>query len=218
MISTTDLAKLEQLVSRLPFHLDNVQAANAVFARWIKYGRVEDQNIVDLWTYCFIWRNLLVKFYRNTNLNPSDFDLLVARVFERIMERRYTVRDKTRYTNWVAVICRNSFVNYLRGRKKNLPFDEQLASEVHEEPAVFGDDLALLHELLEGAIARLPLYLQGVIRMRLIEQLSYVVISERLNKKIEVVRSYANKGMKKLRGDKVLCEILKKEFREDLKN
>lgn len=124
MISPTDLAKLEQLLSRLPFHLDDLIRANAVYETWMKHRKIEDQHIIDLWTYCFIWRNLLVKFSRNPDLRASDFDMLVARVYERIMERRYTVRDETRYANWVSVVCRNFFVNYLRTFKKSLPIQD----------------------------------------------------------------------------------------------
>ena len=218
MISTTDLAKLEQLVSRLPFQLDDLFRANATFKEWVKHGRSEDQNVIDLWTYCFVWRNLLVKFSRNADLNASDFDMLVASVFERIIERRYTVRDETRYTNWVSVICRNYFVNYLRRLKKSLPVDDPSTVAVIDEPAVFEDDIVILRQVVNSAIARLPRYLQQVVQMRLMEQMSYEDIAGQLNKKIEVVRSYFNKAMKKLREDKVLQKQIKRDFREDIQN
>lgn len=218
MISTTDLAKLEQLVSRLPFHLDDVLQANATFKEWIKHRRSEDQNIIDLWTYCFIWRNLLVKFSRNADLNASDLDMLVASVFERIVERRYTVRDEARYTNWVSVICRNFFVNYLRSLKKNLPVDEPSAIVYIDEPAIFEGDLVILHQVLNSAIARLPRYLQPVVQMRLMKHMSYEDIGEELDKKVEVIRSYFNKAIKRLREDKLLQKLIKRDFREDIQN
>ncbi len=221
MISTTDLARLEQLVSRLPFHLDDVMKANMVFREWTKYGRSEDLYIVDVWTYCFVWRNLIVKFSRNSDLNKSDFDMLVARVYERIVERRYTVRDETRYTNWVSVICRNFFVNYLRTLKKNQSIDD--LSDIEDFEALdatseFEDDLIVLREVLLGAIARLPDYLQPVVKMRMLEQKSYDQISVLIGKKVEVVRSYFNKAIQKLREDKLLRKLIKREFREDIES
>ena len=99
MTPTNDLSKIEHLMVRIPFHLDDVGQANAAFTRWKQTNSRADRQIVDLWTYCYIWRNLLVKFSRNPQLNRSDFELLVTRVFERIVERRGSVRDETRYTN-----------------------------------------------------------------------------------------------------------------------
>ncbi|MFK7847806.1 MAG: RNA polymerase sigma factor [Rhodothermales bacterium] len=219
MISTTDLARLEQLVSRLPFSLNDMPRANQVFREWIKYERNEDLYIVDVWTYCFVWRNLIVKFSRNPDLNKSDFDMLVARVYERIVERRYTVLDETRYTNWVSVICRNFFVNYLRTLKKNQSIDD--LSDIADMEALdvtgeLDDDLMVLREILLSAIARLPDYLQPVVRMRMLEQKSYDEISEVIDKKVEVVRSYFNKAIQKLRADKLLRKLIKREFREDI--
>ncbi len=218
MISTTDLAKLEQLVSRLPFHLDDVLEANAVFKEWKRNGRSEDQKIIDIWTYCYIWRTLLIKFSRNPDLSPSDFDMLVARVFERVVERRYTVRDELRYTNWVSVICRNYFVNHLRSLRKNVPLEDPSILATRDEPAFQGDDMVILHQVMSSAIARLPAYLQPVVQMRLVDEMSYEDIGEALQKKVEVIRSYFNKAMKKLREDKRLRQQIKDEFREDIGN
>lgn len=145
--------------------------------------------------------------------------MLVARVYERIVERRYTVLDETRYTNWVSVICRNFFVNYLRTLKKNQSIDD--LSDIADMEALdvtgeLDDDLMVLREILLSAIARLPDYLQPVVRMRMLEQKSYDEISEVIDKKVEVVRSYFNKAIQKLRADKLLRKLIKREFREDI--
>lgn len=192
-----------------------------VFREWVKYGKNEDLYIVDVWTYCFVWRNLIVKFSRNSDLNSSDFDMLVTRVYERIVERRYTVRDETRYTNWVSVICRNFFVNYLRTLKKNRSIDDLPNFEdfeANDTALEFEDDLMVLREVLLSAIARLPDYLQPAVQMRMLEQKSYDEISEVTGKKIEVVRSYFNKAIQKLREDKLLRKLIKREFREDIES
>ncbi len=218
MISTNNLARLERLIARLPFHLDDLKQANEVFKAWVVHGKEEHQKIIDIWTYCYVWRNLLVKFSRNTDLNPNDFDMLVASVFERVVERRYSVRDEMRYTNWVSVICRNFFVNYLRGRKKHIPIDNPDTIAVFDEPVGAEDDVVILRHALSSAIERLPKYLRTVVELRLIEQWSYEEISEEMDKKIEVVRSYFNKAIKRLRADPVLRRFIKRDFREDIEN
>ena len=216
MISTSHLARLDRLLSRLPFHLDDVHQANLAFQRWVKFNRLEDQQIVDIWTYCFIWRNLIVKFTRDPELNESDFDMLVARVFERILERRYTVRDEGRYTNWVSVICRNFFVNYLRSRKELVPIDDPELLACVEEPQRDEEDLVILRQILRDAIARLPAYLREIVEMRLLEQTTYEDISEKQGKSVQVIRSYFNKA--KLREDELLRKLIQRDFREDIEN
>ncbi len=218
MTPTTDLSKIEHLTVRLPFDLDDLNRANDAFMAWTKYRRLADQQIIDIWTYCYVWRNLIVKFSRNPHLNKSDFDLLVTRVFERIVDRRGTIRDEMRYTNWVSVICRNYFVNYLRGLKRNRPFLEQEIIDPVEEPQEYGDDYIVLNQIVRGAIHRLPFYLQQVVEMRLFDQMSYDEISLELNRKVEVTRSYYNKAMRRLRNDGLLRRLVKRDFREDIEN
>ena len=218
MIPTTDLSKIEHLVARIPFHLDDVAAANEAFKRWRKNKDVRAQQIIDIWTYCYVWRNLLIKFSRNPSLNRSDFDLLVTQVFERIVEKRDSVRDETRYANWVSVICRNSFVNYLRGLKRNQRVRDHEFVEPGEGLEEYDDDFIVLHQLVQSAVQRLPTYLQRVVRMRLFDQKSYDEISVELNRKVEVIRSYFNKAMRRLREDRLLVKLVKRDFREDIEN
>lgn len=216
MRSTTHLAKLDALLDRLPFELDDVQSANKVFQNWVVHGRHRDRVIIDIWTYCYVWRNLITKFARNADLDKADFDILVARVFERIVDRRHTVRDDTRYANWVSVICRNFFVNYLRAHKKSLTTRHTNFAALVDEPDDFDDDLVVLHQVLKSAIERLPNYLQSVVEMRLFQHKSYDEISAHTGKRVEVIRSYVNKAIKRMREDRLLRRLIKRDFREDI--
>ena len=218
MISPTVLTTLEKLLRRLPFHIDDIARVNACFADWRKTDSEEHRKMVDLWTYCFVWRNLLVKFSNNPKANPADFDILVAKGFERIVERRHTIRDANKYANWVSVVCRNVFINYLRKKKKNVSFDENIATGVVSEPEELVIDTTLLIQVLERAILRLPKYLQDVATLRILEQQTYEEISHRTGKRVEIIRSYMNKAKQRLIVDEVLSVFIKKEFREDTEN
>ncbi|MEM8483960.1 MAG: sigma-70 family RNA polymerase sigma factor [Bacteroidota bacterium] len=216
MRSTTHLAKLEALLARLPFELDDVQSANATFQNWVAHGRHQDRVAVDIWTYCYVWRNLITKFSRSSDLDNADFDMLVARVFERIVDRRHTIRDNSRYASWVSVICRNFFVNHLRAHKKSSVTNPADFTCATDEPVAFDDDLMVLHQVLQSAIARLPRYLQSVVEMRLFQHKSYDEISTLTGKSVEVIRSYVNKAVKRLREDRLLRRLIKRDFREDI--
>ncbi len=215
MTSLTALSKLEKLLDRLPFHLDEVGEANACFAKWREEGRPEDRKVLDLWTYCFIWRSLLVKFSKNTRANPSDFDMVAARAFERIVDRRSSIRDAGKYASWVSVVIRNVFINYVRKRRLNVPFDENATSSLVSEPEEPLTDITVLMQVVESAIRRLPVYLQDVAVLRILEQQSYEEISRRTGKRIEIIRTYMNKAKRRLRGDDRLALFIRKEFREE---
>lgn len=215
MIYDTALTKLDKLVIHLPFHIDNIKSANEAYLTWLKTGERDAQKIVDLWTYCFVWRNLLVKFSRSSDLDPADFDLLVANTFERIVKRRHTIRAHHRYASWVSVVCRNQFVNHVRSSKKNLRLNELQASGLVSEPEELNDDVMVLIQVLEQAIQRLPEYLREVALLRILGHLTYDEIMDRTGKKIEVVRSYVNKALQRLRKDEKLALFVKQEYYED---
>lgn len=217
MALRTDISLIDPLIDRLPFHLNDMVSANNIFQRWMQYDKAEDKNIIELWTYCYIWRNLAVKFVRNAGVNPADFDLLVSEVFERVLERRSSIRDQSRYTNWVSVICRNCFVNYLRKLQKNLSIEELKAPIEKNEIPIFEGDAIIVYDAIQSAIFRLPQYLQQIVIMRLIEHRSYEYISNFQGKKVGVIRSYFNKAMKKLREDPVLRRLVDDEYYENTK-
>ena len=218
MIHPQAFLTLERLISRLPFHLDDVDRANALFDTWRISGSREDRKMIDLWSYCFVWRNVLLKFTRDPDLNPADFDMLVSHIFERILERRHMIHPGGRYSNWVSVVCRNTFINHLRLRKKDVRFEDEDSSVFVSEPRELTGDATLLLQVFRRAIDRLPGYLREIARLRMIEELTYEEISELTGKKIAVTRSYVNKALNRLREDRRLRVFLDREFREDYKN
>lgn len=217
MASSTALRTLEKLLNRLPFHLDNIDEANASYELWDKTGSDEDRKVVDLWTYCFIWRGMLVKFGSHSKANDADFDMVVAEIYERVVDRRHTLREKSKYASWVSVICRNVFINYIRKQKSSIPFDENAVSGVIAEPDYVSSDAAVLIQVLEKAIRRLPAYLQDIAVLRLLENRSYEEISIQTGKRIQIIRTYMNKAKKRLKNDDALVMFIRDEFYEETK-
>ena len=216
MTVSTALNKLEKLLSRLPFHLDDIAQANACYTRWLQTQSNDDKKLVDLWTYCFVWRSVLVKVSNNSKVNPADFDMIVAEVFERVVSRRHTIRQSNKYASWVSVICRNVFINYIRKKRNDIPFDENIASGVVSEPEELVNDTTVLIQVLEAAIQRLPTYLRDIALLRILEHQSYEEISLKTGKRVEIIRTYMNKAKQRLKNDEALAVFIRKEFREDL--
>jgi len=87
------------------------------FRQWQTQADDEAGYHVDLWTYCFIRRYFLVKFAREAYGGPADLEALIEKAYRKVQSRRHTVADTARYASWVSVVCKNTFLNYLRGRR-----------------------------------------------------------------------------------------------------
>lgn len=215
MASIKAVQKLEKLLERLPFHLDDIEKANECYELWQQTENREDRKIIDLWTYCFVWRGLLVKFGSHSKANESDFDMVVAEVYERVVDRRHTLREKSKYASWVSVICRNVFINYIRKQKYSVPFDENAVFGVIAEADHAYFDATVLIQVLEKAIQRLPPYLQDIAVLRILENQSYEEISVKTGKRVQIIRTYMNKAKKRLREDNALLLFINEELGEE---
>ena len=210
-MSTSSFESLDALASKLPFHLDDVDAVNDCFVRWFKTPSDEDRIVIDLWTYCFIRRYFLIKVVQESTMGPTDFDELVDRTFLKIEASVGRVKRPAHYANWVSVVCKNTFLNYLRDRRLAVSLYENPESQVAAEPARPYRDVGYTRLAVHRAIDRLPRYLRECVRLRFIEGLTYEEISERTGFPLPRIRSYINKAMKRFREDDRLLAYLRAE-------
>lgn len=210
-MSTSSFESLDALASKLPFHLDDVDAVNDCFVRWFKAPSKEDRVVIDLWTYCFIRRYFLIKVVQEPSMGPTDFDELVDRTFLKIEASVGRVKRPAHYANWVSVVCKNTFLNYLRDRRHAVSLYENPDSQIAAEPARPYRDVGYTRLAVHRAIDRLPRYLRECVRLRFIEGLTYEEISERTGFPLPRIRSYINKAMKRFREDDRLLAYLKSE-------
>ena len=107
-------SELRTVIDRLPFSVDDTDAANESFRRWRDEEDPKAKRHADLWTYCYVCRYFLGKSARGTFDNPSDADELITRAYRKVQENRDGVRNAARYANWVSVVCKNTLLNYTR--------------------------------------------------------------------------------------------------------
>ncbi len=202
-----EFTSLRTLVQHLPFALDDYGAANATFARWRDERAPHLLRTIDLWAYLYVRWYFLGKFAANRDLPATDLDELLTQVFRRIQEKRDTVRED--FCSWASVVCKNHFRNYLARRRKVYALTDEAAARLPDEP--FDDealDAAPTAAALHEALARLPDFVRTVARKRLIENLSYEVISEQEDKPVPILRSYVHKAQARLRADPQLRRFL----------
>ncbi len=208
------LRSLRTVAEYLPFHLDDTAQVNETFVRWHRHPTAADKHLVDLWTYCFIYRYFLIKFAPSNRQAPLCFDQLVANAFDDVQEHLSDLRQPERYTGWVGTICKNTFVNYLRTRRGLVPLDtEEPGLVAEEEDANKAHDDTVVKRTLRAAIGSLPAFLSDVARMRLLERRSYETISRHTGKPMATLRTYVNRALGQLR-----CNPDLKTLREELRD
>ena len=139
---------------------------------------------------------------------PPDVDAVLDIALRRVQKGRSSVVSPDRYAGWVAVVCRNAYLNFVRTRQGYRVIHDSDAIYDPRMRAGYGHDARILRQALLEAIERLPRFLQEVARLRFAENCGYPVIATRTGKAIPIVRSYVNKATRRLRVDARLMRVL----------
>ena len=201
----TELSSLEALASRLPFRLEEADRVNDAFSTYMAQGTHHQKVLIDLWTYCYVRKYFLIKFLRKRSFQASELDLLVEKAYQKVERHRAQVVSHDRYAQWVSVVCRNTFINFVSRRKSVFGLDS-LPVEPVSTPSGMDLDVnaASIHLALANAIDDLPGFLQSTARMKFIENLSYEEVSRITGKRVPTIRSYVHKICRRFRKDQSL--------------
>ena len=200
---------ITEVADLLPFHLDDTQQVNDTFTRWRQDKTEADKRLVDIWTYCYVYRYFLVKFSASEAHRYLAFDRLVATAFADVLRNLRRVRRPDCYAGWVSTICRNTFVNHLRAQRNMVSLEHDVSEPALEVPALpVACDASVLHHSICKAIESLPDFLRDVARMRLLENCSYGVIQEATGKPLPTLRTYVNRALDHLRQNTTLQALL----------
>lgn len=198
------LNHIDQLTRRLPFHLDDSEAINNSFRLWLAEPEESLEEAVDLWTYCFVHRYFTWKFIQKMVHNVSDHEALIGQAYQKIILRRASLGPSSRYASWVSVVCKNCFLNFIRGRQNLIYLDDRVSELlVSEAPAVAHDRVGLRLQL-QAAIDRLPDYLGEVACLKFMSNLQYEEISRTTGLSVPTLRAYCHKARQKLSEDEQL--------------
>ncbi|MFB6098470.1 MAG: RNA polymerase sigma factor [Salinibacter sp.] len=201
-------SKLQTVIDRLPFAVDDTDAANDAYRRWVEEDDAKAERLVDMWTYSYVCRYFLSKSAQGSFNNPSDADELTTRAYHKVQKNRDSVRKPNRYANWVSVVCKNTFLNYTRRNQFSESIEDEdgptLTAETEEPVAEVG----FVREAFDEAIDRLPEYLQKPARLYFLENRGFEEISDVVGKPVATVRTYKHKAIKHLRTDERLQEYI----------
>ena len=176
------------------------------FRRWRQSGDPEAKYWIDLWSYCFIRRYFTVKFVGLLGGEAADLDAVMEEAYRRVQAYTGTVKDESRYAQWVSVVCKRTFLNYLRRRPSHVSLDEEQVARLRVEAS--GCDPMMVLAGVNQAIDRLPPFLQEVARLRFIKGFSYEEIQQATGMPLPSIRTYVYKVLVKFRSDGQLLAFL----------
>jgi RNA polymerase sigma-70 factor, ECF subfamily len=150
-------------------------------------------------------------FAKRTRDSERAFDL-TAETFAKAFEKRRDFRGHSdeQAAAWLWSIARNELARFSRTRKVELA---ALARLGLERPDPTDEELRAIEELtavedirehVEDALAVLPLDQREVIRLRVVDELSYIEIARALGVSCDVVRARASRGLRTLRASEHL--------------
>jgi len=200
----TELRSLDTLAAHLPFSLDESERVNETYARYAAQNRLPDAQMVDLWTYCYIRRYFLIKFIRSGGFRSSELEQVVEKTYRKVDEARGRLQHNDRYAQWVSVVCRNAFYNFVSRRLRLTPLEDIVEIKAAAPDVELDVDSGALFLALTAAIEQLPPFLQQTARMRFVENLSYEEIGRILGKRAPTIRSYIHKICQRFRRNKEL--------------
>lgn len=210
-------SSLDRVAAYLPFGLHETDQVNAAYEDWNQRGSLEQKRVVDLWTYCFVRRYVLLKFAADRSAPTADLEMLVERIYRKIEQKRGTVLDARRYAGWVSVVCKRTYLNYLRSNRRTVLFQTGEIPSAVTEPEELAYDTAVILDALHAAAERLPPYLREVAQLRLIHDLSYAEIGRRTGLPKPIIRSYVSKILHRFRSDPTLAFLLRPEKEESVR-
>lgn len=205
---TDPSSRLRTVLDRLPFSVDDTEAANDAFRHWMEEQDEKAARLVDMWTYCYVCRYFLAKSAAGALENASASDELISRTYKKIQEKREGVRDPERYTNWVSVVCKNAFLNHTRRDRVADSINDEKGPTLRAEDSDLVPQVGFVREAFVEAIDRLPNYLQEPARLYFLENRGFEEISEEIGKAVPTIRTYKHKAVKQLRKDERLREYV----------
>lgn len=198
--------RLRALAEHLPFELQDAGAANEAYVQWRETKTQKHKRTVDLWTYCYAQLYVLKRLTRDSAVSPGDLDALIEQVCSRLLKGMDSVKDPKRYTHWVNVVCRNTYLNGRRKTRVHSAINEEILP--NEDASLFSSmDQEAIRSSVSTAISRLPAAIRDIAAMRLIELKPYDEIADLTDRPIATVRTYVAKAKSKLCEDSELRRI-----------
>lgn len=141
----------------------------------------EEEAFADLYErYQARLFNFCLRMMANNEAHAAD---AFQETFIKIYQRAEQFRSGTNVIGWMLMVARNTCLNMLRAQRPNDSLDnhQSLVSQDRSMDPEFGHEQKFLKEILERAIAQLPVEIREPLILREFDGLSYNEIAEQLH-------------------------------------
>lgn len=191
---------LDSLAADLPFAVEDYPAAGRAFAAWRASGADADKRVVELWTYCYVQRHVVGRFARERTGGAADVEAAVSRAYDQARGAFDKVQEPLRFPQYVSVICKRVVLRNRTRRAFTVEADDTVLPPA--EPAEASPyEAEAVRASVQAAFADLPPAVVEVARLRLLEEMDYEDIAERVGRPVPTVRTYVARARHALSGD-----------------
>jgi len=123
---------------------------------------------------------------------------LAEEIFLKAFGKIHSVRDGDALQGWLYQIARNAVIDYYREKKSDVPLDELENTLEYENNIVDAMNLSQDQQMFMAALKQLPAEQQIVIKLKFIEDLDNLTISDMLHKSEGSIRVIQHRAIIKL--------------------
>lgn len=202
---------LQLIIERLPFAIDDSEAVNALYAEYMDTSDPRKGQLIELWTYGYVYRYVAGKDASGSVRQASDVEELITTIYEKVQRSRSSIRNPDKYAHWISVVAKNTFINYVKRRRiETTSINEPQPPPIEDKEAVAEIDasVGLMRSHFRAAIRRLPPYLRRVAELYYLEDHAFAEIAEEIDKDVPTVRTYKSRALKALREDERLRDVV----------
>jgi len=158
------------------------------------------QGKVEMLAVLFEKYNIkLYNFFLRLTGHTGNSEDMTQEVFFRILKYRSTYRGEHKFSTWMYSIARNINIDRARNNREDIPLEQTRPPEDVDTPAP-EEQLSREqdHQLLDRALAGLPLKKREVLVLSRYQGLKYREIANLLGTSLDNVKVLAHRGIKEL--------------------
>lgn len=166
------------------------------FSQSLKNGNLDAYNKLFKMHYSKLYNYA----YKLSNDNDIAQDI-VQESFIKLWIHRKNIKPHLSIKNYLLKICRNEFLIYVRKKKKERAFLDQIKIETAYEVLLEVDQKPSKIEAVNKSINGLPPRCREVIYLSKFENMKYRAIAKKMNISIKTVENHVSRAFVKLRKD-----------------
>lgn len=145
------------------------------------------------------YRDAIHRLFLQRTGNTEDADDLLQETFIKVYIHIHRYSPEFTFGQWVYTIARNTFIDFVRRRQEDLPFDEKFSAPVSSAPTPEERFINLQQRAqIDHYLGRLAPRYRQLIVMRFFDEYSYEEIAEKLALPLGTVKTQIHRAREQM--------------------